>query len=165
MLLLATNTRKCCYNFVAFSLELGNCIAVALEGAINHICAVVVHVRHHGLVHAAVPLYETRVTVSVAVTVLVVLMEYGLLASHPLAMSIGHWGVGRKNAGDVPVEQVGVVSKRLGIESMVVQNDRSVVTETTANTTDNEVHNPHVGKTHTHIEVLNWQFTNSHQTE
>jgi len=141
---------------------LGHGIAVALESSINHICAVVVHVRHHGLAHGAVPLDVARVTVSVAVTVLVVLMEDGLLASHPLAMSIRHRGVSGKNASDVPVEQVGVVSKRLGVESMVVQNDRSVMTETTANTTDNEVHDPGVGKSYTHVEVLNWEFTNCH---
>lgn len=92
-------------------------------------------------------------------------MEDRLLTSHPLAVSIGNRGVGRQHAGHIPVEQIRVVSKSLGVIGMVVQDNRPVVAETATNTTDNEVHDPNVCETSANVEVLDGQFTNGHKTE
>ena len=48
---------------------------------------------------------------------------------------------------------------------MIVHNNRSVALQTTAKTSYNEVNNPSVGDPATHVEILDWQFTNDSQTQ
>jgi len=147
------------------SLKLRGRVAVALECAIDHIGAMVVHVWHDRLVHGTIPLHVAWVSVSVPVAVLVVLMEHRLLTSLPLAVSIRNRWVGRQHASDVPVEQLRVVGERLRVESVVVQEDRSVPAETTADTSHDEVHNPNIGQTAANVEVSDGQFTDSQKTK
>ena len=144
---------------------MGNSVAVALEGAIDDIGAVVVHERHHRLVHGTVPLHVAWVSVSVSVAVLVVLMEHRLLTSHPLAVSIGNRRVSGQNTGDVPVEQLGVVHKGFSVEGMVVEKDWPVESQAATDTSHAEVHDPGVGQTATHVEASNRQFTDSEETQ
>lgn len=92
-------------------------------------------------------------------------MEHGVLACSPLSVRIGHWGVLRKDAGHIPVEQVWVVSKSLGVEGVIVHNQGSVVSETATESSDNEPHAPHVSKAASSVEVFNWQFTDDSETE
>ena len=86
------------------------------------------------LVHAAIPSDVARAAVSVAIHVLVVLMEHRVLASTPLAVCIRNWRILGKNTGEIPVEQVGVVHQGLGMKSVVVHHDGSVAPETSSAT-------------------------------
>ena len=142
------------------SLELRRGVDVTLEGTVVDICAVIVEVRHDGLVHGTVPLDISRLSVAVSVHILVVLMVDWSLTSSPLAVRIGHGRVLGKNTGDSPVEEVGVVDESLGVEGMVIENQRTVVSETTADTPDNEVTDPAVGQPASHVEVLDGELAN-----
>ena len=147
------------------SFELGARVDVPLEGAVVDVGAVVVEVGHDGLVHAAIPLDVARLSVAVPVHVLVVLMEDWSLASAPLAMRIRHRWVLGENAGDCPVEQVRVVDESLGVEGMIVENNRAVVAKTTSDTADDEVADPAVGQPATNVEVLDGQFADHGEAE
>lgn len=92
-------------------------------------------------------------------------VEHGVLACSPLAVRIWHWGVLRKDAGHIPVEQIWVVSKRLSVEGMIVHNQGSVVSKTTTESSDNEPHAPHVSEAASSVEVSNRQFTDHSKTE
>lgn len=87
-------------------------------------------------------------------------VENWVLACPPLAMCIRNRRVLWKNSGNVPVEQIWVVSKCFCVKGMIVHNNRSVALQTTAETSYNEVNNPSVGDPATHVEILDWQFTN-----
>ena len=58
-------------------------VAVLSKRSVRDIGASVVHVRHDRLVHRAIPLYITRSAESIAIYILVVLMENGLLGIPP----------------------------------------------------------------------------------
>jgi hypothetical protein len=147
------------------SLELGDRVAVALEGSVDDIGSSIVKVGHNGLVLGTVPLHVARLTVAVSVHILVVHVEDGLLAGHPLAVSIGNWGVGGEHASDVPVEQVGVVGQGLCVVSVIVHHDGAVRAETATDTTDDKVNDPGVDKTATDVEVFDGQLTDYEHTE
>jgi len=147
------------------SLELGHGVAVALEGSVDDIGTVVVHVRDDGLVHGTVPLHVARRSVTVSVAVLVGVVVHGVLASSPLTMSIRNWGVLGEDTGHGPVEQVWVVGKGLGIQGVIVQTDGTVVTETLSESPDHEVGDPDVSDTATCVEVLDRELTNNGKTE
>ena len=147
------------------SLELGHGVAVALEGSVDDIGTVVVHVRDDGLVHGTVPLYVARRSVTVPVTILVRVMVHRVLTSPPLAMCIRNWGVLGKHTGHGPVEQVWVVGKGLGIQGVIVQTDGTVVTETLSESPDHEVGDPDVSDTATCVEVLDGELTDDGETE
>jgi len=147
------------------SLELGHGVAVALEGSVDNIGSSIVKVGHNRLVLGTVPLNVARLTVAVSVHILVVHVENGLLAGHPLAVSIGNRGVGGEHASDVPVEQVGVVGQGLGMVSVIVHHDGAVRAETTTDTTDDEVNDPGVYETATDVEILDGQLTDDEHTE
>jgi hypothetical protein len=92
-------------------------------------------------------------------------MEDGVLSSSPLSVCIGHWGVLGKDTGHIPVEKVGVVSKRLGMESVIVHDKGTVVSETTTNTSNHEPHTPDVGKAASSVEIPDWELTDNSETK
>jgi hypothetical protein len=147
------------------SLELGDGVAVALEGSVDDVGARVVEVGHDGLVLGAVPSDVAGLAVAVPVDVLVVHVEDGLLTSHPLAVGIGHRGVSGQHAGHVPVEQVGVVGQGLGVVRVVVHHDGAVGAETAANSAHDEVDDPGVGEAAAHVEVLDGQLADHEEAE
>ena len=51
------------------------------------------------------------------------------------------------------------------MEGVVVHNNGSVVSQTTAETSDNEPHAPNVGKAASSVEIFNWEFTDNSETE
>lgn len=122
-------------------------------------------VGHGWLVHAAVPSHVARLSHSVPVHVLVVLMINRSLSGSPLSVRIGDGRVLGKDTRDSPVEQVWVVHQRLGVERMVVENDGTVVTETTANTSDDEIADPAISEPAADIEVFNGELANNSQAE
>lgn len=152
-------------NLAKSSLELRNSVAIALEGAVNDIGAGVVHVRHDRLVHGAVPRHVAWASVSVAVHVLVVLMEHWVLAGLPLAVSIRHRRVSWQHTSQIPIEQLGVVRQSLSVHGVVVQKDRPVVAKTTADTPHDEEHDPDVGKTATNVEAADRELTDGEETK
>ena len=141
------------------SLELRNSVDVALEGSVVDVGAMIVDVRHGRLVLRTVPLNVAWKSMSVAVDVLVVLMVSWILTHSPFAVSIGNGWILWKDASECPVEQIWVVDKSLGVESVIVHDKRTVVTETTTNTSDQEVAHPTVCKPATNVEVLDWKLT------
>ena len=141
------------------SLELGNSVDVTLEGSVVDVGAVIVDVRHGWLVLRAIPLNVAGKSVSVAVDVLVVLMVSGVLTHSPLTMSIGNGRILGEDASECPVEEIWVVDKGLGVEGMIVHHKRAVVTETTTNTSDQEVAHPTVCEPATNVEVLDGELT------
>jgi len=124
-----------------------------------------VEVGHGWLVHAAIPSHVARLAHSVPVHVLVVLMINRSLSSSPLSVCIGDRRILRKDSSDSPVEQVWVVHKGLGIECVIVENNRTVVTETTANTSDDEIADPAISEPAADIEVLDGELANDSQAE
>ena len=147
------------------SLELRAGVDVALEGAVVDIGSVVVQEWHDWLVHAAVPLHVARAAVPVAVHILVVLVIDWSLSCAPLAVGIRHRWVARQHTRNRPVEQVRVVDECLGIECMVIEDNGSVVLETTANAPDDKPHDPAVSEPATHGEALDRQLTDEQKTE
>lgn len=147
------------------SLELRSGIVVPLECSIDNLGAHVDHVGHNWLVLRAVPSNVSWLSVSVSVGGSVVLMVHRSLSGSPLSVSIGNGRVLGKNTSDCPVEQIWVVHKRLGVERMVVENNRTVVTETTANTSDDEIADPAISEPAADIEVLNRELANDSQTK
>lgn len=105
---------------------MGSRVAVALESTVNDVGSVVVHVWHDWLVHAAVPRNVARLSEPVSVNVLVSHVENRVLTGPPLAMCIWHWWVLRQHAGHIPVEEIGVVSECLSMESVIVHNNWTV---------------------------------------
>jgi hypothetical protein len=92
-------------------------------------------------------------------------MEHRILASSPFAMCIWYWGVLWQNATHIPVEKVWVVGESLCVNSVVVQNDGTIVFKTTTNTANDEVDAPSVCKSTTGIEVFDREFTNNSKTK
>lgn len=91
------------------SLELGHCVAVSLEGAVDNIRADIDHIRHNWLVLRAVPRNISGLSLSVSVGGSVVLMVDGSLSSSPLSVCIWERGVLGENLGQVPEEEIWVV--------------------------------------------------------
>ena len=125
----------------------------------------IVKVGHHWLVHGTVPLDIARLSVAVSVHILVVLMVDWSLASSPLSVRIRDRRVLGEDAGDGPVEQIGVVDQSLGVEGMVIEDKWAVVTETTADTSNNEVADPSVGQPASHVEILDGKLADDGETE
>ena len=123
------------------------------------------HVGHDGLVHATVPLDVSGLAVSVSVHVLVVLMVHGVLASAPFTVCIRYWRVLGENASAVPEEKVGVIHQGLGVHRVVVHYDGSVVSKTSTVSSEDEVSDPCVRKTNTHVEGLDGELTDGEETE
>jgi len=87
------------------------------------------------------------------------------LSGSPLAVSIRNWRVLGKHAGDVPEEEVRVVSERLCVESMIVHDDRSVVLKTTSETSNDEVGDPGIGDPASNVEVADGELTDDGKSE
>jgi len=87
------------------------------------------------------------------------------LSGSPLSVCIGDRRVLRKDSSDSPVEQIRVVHKGLGIECVVVENNRTVVTETTTNTSDDEIADPAISEPAANIEVLDRELSDYSQAE
>jgi hypothetical protein len=136
------------------SLKLRHRVAVALKGTIDDIGTVVVHVGDGRLVHGAVPLHVAWASVSVSVHILVRQMEHRVLTSPPLTMGIRNWRILGQDTGYGPVEQVRVVGKSLGVKSVIVHYDGSVMAKTLSESSHDEVSDPEVGDGATGVEVL-----------
>ena len=147
------------------SLELRGGVNVTLEGTVVHVGAVVVHEWHDRLVLRTVPLNVARLPETVPVDVLVVLMVDGSLSGSPLSVRVGHGRVLGDHSEQGPVEQIGVVQQCLGVELVVPHHHGAVCFETTADTADDEEHNPTVGQPATNVEVLDRELTDDSKAE
>ena len=151
--------------FLSSSLELRNGVDVALEGTVVDIGAVIVQVWHDWLVLRTVPLNVARLPETVPVDVLVVLVIDRLLSSSPLSVRVGHGRVLGNHAKERPVEQIGVVQQGLHVELVVPQDKGAIVAKTTADTADDEEHNPAVSQPAAHVEVLDGELTDHGKAE
>ena len=105
----------------------------------------IVKIGHDRLVHGTIPLDIARLSQSVSIDILVVLMIDWSLASSPLAVRIGHRRVLWEDTSDGPVVKVRVVDQRLLVPGVIVEDQGTVVSETTSNASENEVTYPGIG--------------------
>lgn len=143
---------------IGCSLKLRSGVGVPLEGSVDDIGTLVDEVGHDWLVHGTVPWDISRLSSSVSVAYLVVLMEDWLLPGHPLSVSIWNWWVPWQHSADVPPVEIWVVQESSLVESVVVEYDWSLVTQTSADTLGHEEQEVCVGNPASDIEVLNWEF-------
>ena len=122
-------------------------------------------VRHDGLVLRAIPRNVSRLSGSISIARLVVLMEDGSLSGPPLAVGVWNWRVSGKHPADVPPEEVWVVEQSSVVELTVVSHQGSLVPQTSAQATADEEHHPHVGEDASSVERLDWQLTDDGQAE
>ena len=122
-------------------------------------------VGQHGLVHGTVPLDVPWEPVAVPVHILVILVVDWRLASSPLAVRIGHRWVLGQDAADRPVEQIWVVHQCLSVERVIVEHQGAVSAQATADTPNDEVHDPAVSQQAPRVEVLDGQLANHGETE
>lgn len=147
------------------SLELRSGVAVPLEGSVDDIGTLIDEVRHDWLVHGTVPCNVSRHSHSVPVASTVVLVEDWRLSSSPLSVSVWDWWVAWQHTGHVPPEQVWIVKQSSLMESMIVENNWSLISQTSANSTRHEEDHVCIGDPASHIEVLNWQLSNDGETQ
>ena len=133
-------------NFICLNLsfELGDCVDVSFEGSVDNVGTHIDHVWHDWLIHRTIPRYVSWLSVSVSISGSVVLMvDWGLSCS-PLSVSVWHGWVLGKNLGKIPVEQVWVIHKRLGLESVIIHDNWSSPSQTSAETSSNEIDDPSI---------------------
>jgi hypothetical protein len=94
-----------------------------------------------------------------------VLMEDWSLPGAPLAMSVWNWWVAWQNTADIPPEEVWIVEESALMEPIVIEHDRSLVSQTSTNTTGHEEDHVSVGDPASHVEVLDWQLSNDCETQ
>ena len=126
------------------SLECWNSVTVSLEGTVDNICADIVQVWHDWLVLTSIPRDISWLSESVSISGSMVLMVDWSLSCSPFSVSIWKRWVLWKNSGAGPVDQVWIVDKSLGVESIIVHNDWSIVEKTSSKTSDDEVNAPSV---------------------
>lgn len=123
------------------------------------------HVWHHWLVHGTVPRHVARLSQSVPVRVLMVLVEHWRLSHSPLQVSVLDRRVLGENSSTVPEEEIGEVDESLGVQGVVVHDDGSGVLETSSESTDNEESHVEVGNPASDVETLNRQFPDYHEAQ
>ena len=92
-------------------------------------------------------------------------MEDWSLSSSPLSVSIRNWRVLRESPAKIPPEEVWVVQQSSEVELIVVGNQWALVSETTAQTSVDEVENPKIGNDTSSVEGFDREFSNSHEAE
>jgi hypothetical protein len=134
---------------------LGSRVARSFESTIGNIGTVIEHVRHSRLVHGTVPGNVSGFTESVSVHVLVVLMVDRGLSGSPFAVCIGNWRVLGQDTADIPEEEVGVVDQGLGVHGVIVHADGSLLSESTAQSSNDEENTPGVSDCASNMEIFN----------
>ena len=147
------------------SLELRGGVVVPLECSVDDLGAHVDHVGHDRLALRAVPRNVSGLSESVSVGGSVILVIDGGLSGSPLSVSVGARWVSGQNLSQVPVEEIWVVDQGLGVQGVVVQHDGARVSETSAETTQHEVHEPSVSQPASYIEVLDGKLSNEEKTQ
>lgn len=66
------------------------------------------------------------------------------LSGSPLSVSIGDGWISGQDLGQVPVEEVWVVDEGLCVDSVIVENDGSGGSKTSAESSHDEVNDPRV---------------------
>ena len=117
------------------SLELRRGVAVSLESTVDDIGALVDEIWHDWLIHGTIPWHVSRLSHSVSIAGTMVLVEDWRLSGAPLAMSIWNRRIARQYSCKIPPEQVWVVQKSPLMESVVVEYNRSLVSQSSSNTT------------------------------
>ena len=148
-----------------YSLERSSGVAVSLESTVVHVGASVHKVWHDWLVLRTVPRNVSWLSDSVSVAGLVVLMEHWLLSSSPLSVGVWNWRVLWENSADVPPEQVWVVQQGSRVELMVVENNWSLVSQTSAESLGHEDDQVEVSEPASDVEVLDWKLSDDSQTK
>ena len=138
------------------SLEWCSRVAVSLEGAVDDVGSLVDQVRHDWLTLRTIPRNISWNSHSVSVASSVVLVEHWGLSSSPLAMRIWNWRVSRQNFTKIPPEEIWIVQESSLMESAVVENNWSLVSQTSSNTLRHEEKHVCISNPASSIEILDW---------
>ena len=80
-------------------------------------------------------------------------------------MGVWNWRVLWENSADVPPEQVWVVQQGSRVELVVVENNWSLVSQTSAESLGHEDDQVEVCEPASDVEVLDWELSNDGQTK
>lgn len=94
-----------------------------------------------------------------------VLMVDGSLSGSPLSVGVREGWVLGQDSCHIPEEQVWVVDQSLGVNTVVVHHNRSVVLETSTETSYNEVDDPTVSQPGSNVEILNGELSDEEESE
>lgn len=147
------------------SFELWDCVDVSLEGSVDDVGTHIDHVWHDWLIHRTIPRNVSWLSVSVSISGSVVLMVDWGLSSSPLSVSVGKRWVSGKHLGKIPVEQVWVIHKRLGLECVIIHDNGSSPSQTSTETSSNEIDDPSISQPASNVEVLNGQLSDEEESK
>ena len=105
-------------------------VGVSLEGTVDDIGSLIDEIWHNWLIHRSIPWNISGLSQSISVTDLVVLMEDWHLSCSPFSMGIWDWRVLWQNSCPIPPKEVWEVKLGPLVESMIVENDWSLVSKT-----------------------------------
>ena len=115
---------------------------------------------HDWLVHGSIPRNVSWLSESVSITSFMVLMVHWLLSISPLSMGIWHWWVLWQDSGKLHPEHVWVVEERSHSVMVVVENDWSLMSQTSTSTSGHVSDQVDVYKGASGVETLDWQLSN-----
>lgn len=90
---------------------------------------------------------------------MVLMIDRGLSGS-PLSVGIREGWVLGQDSGEVPEEKIWVIYQSLGVNTMVIHNNGSVLSQTSSKTSHDEVDDPSVSDPASHVEVLDGKLSN-----
>ena len=94
-----------------------------------------------------------------------ILMEDWGLSSSPLSVCIWKRWVLWENLSDVPEEEIWVVDQCLGVEGVVIEEDRSSSAHNTSSQSlGHEVYDVEVSNPASDVEVLDWKLSDSEKS-
>lgn len=120
---------------------------------------------HNWLVLRSIPRNVSWLSDSVSIDSLVVLMEYWLLSGSPFSVGIWNWWVLWKNSCEVPPEEIWVVQQSSCVELMVVENNWSLISQTSSESLRYKDDEVEVSQPASNIEIFNREFSNDCQTK
>jgi hypothetical protein len=88
-----------------------------------------------------------------------ILMEDRGLSHPPFSMSVLDRGVLRKNSGQIPVVKVWHIYQSLSVVLVIVQHQRSLVSETSSKPSGDEESEIEVGDPSSDVEVFDGKFS------
>ena len=121
-------------------------------------------VGHDRLRLGTIPRDVSRLSESVPIDSFVSLMIDGSLPSSPLSVGIRNWRVLGKSPAEIPPEEIWVVQQGSCVELMVVEDDWSLISQTSSESLRHKDDQVEVSQPASNIEILNRELSNNSQT-
>ena len=116
-------------------------------------------------IKSLIPRHVSWLSNSVSVASLVVLMKYRLLSGSPLSVGIWNWRVLWENSAHIPPEEIWVVQQGSCVELMVVEDDWSLISQTSSESLRHKDDQVEVSQPASNIEILNRELSDDSQTK